>query len=998
VAVIEGFVTRPATAAQLSSDLITQDVWRHWLYEVQWDLQAHPASSRANLAGQVWLICADDAGVGAALAEQLRAQHARPILLFAVADHHRNGTMGQASTRTDVYMLDPTAPHTYEQLLAALPPLDQVVHLWSLDVAAPPAAPLAGAQHGWGSALPLVQGLLNQATRLPALCLVTSGGQCVTATDRLAGLAQSPLWGMGKVIALEYPELACRRLDLDPAMRAVEAAAALLAELSVVATPTLREDQVALRAGQRYVARLAQLPSLLEPQQPAAFDLAERGTLDKIGWRPLTRTAPAADEVEIQVYAAGLNFRDLLNVLGLYPGDPGVPGLECSGIVTAVGEGVQAFQVGDAVVALGNGCFHQFVTLKTQQIVHKPAKLTFVEAATLPIAFLTAQLCMHHLAGMQPGERILIHAASGGVGMAAVQLAQAAGVQVFATASPGKWAALRALGVQHLYNSRDLTFAEGILRDTEGAGVHLVLNSLTGPGFIEKSLSLLAPGGRFVEIGKRDVWSAAQITAQRPDVRYFLVDLQQWFEQQPALLQRMLTHLVTQCADGLLKPLPQQLFPRERVGEAFRTMRQARHIGKLVITHPHTQPLAIRPDATYLITGGLGALGLQVAHWFGEQGARHLLLVGRRPPTAAAREQLAALAALDVAVTVVQADVTDGEQVAQLLAQIDTKRPLHGIVHAAGVLADGALINQSWEKFTQVLAPKVAGAWHLHHLTRAMPLDFFVCFSSLAGVVGKRGQAGYAAANAFLDALAHHRHAHGLPALTIAWGAWAAGGMATQAAAELQSLGLTPITPTQGLHLFGHLLRQPLPQVGVAPIHWASWLRQYQPAPPAFFSHFHNAHAPAAGPAAGPTLRSQLENASPRERRQRLLLCVQEAVMQILQLTHLPAPKQGFTAMGLDSLMAVKVRNRLQNQLDWYLPPALLFNYPTVDDLTAYLVEQLPAVTPAENAPPRSDFEQGPTNEHSLSLDAISLDAISLDDTDIDALIGEELQKLSRFL
>ena len=526
VADILGFNTHVATA-----DAFHHAPWRDWLYEVQWQPQPANRGTTVNLTGQRWLILADGAGVGQALADQLRTYGARPILVFV--------GNGYGQTAADTYTLDPTASTGYEQLLHTLPKLHHVVQLWSTDPPAPFRDELLSvAQHSCGSTLLLVQNLL-QCTAGASLCLVTRGSQAITALDRVPGVAQSPLWGMGRVIALEYPELCCRRVDLDPNADPHGAAKALLAELSTPLSDGAPEDQVAFRAGQRYVARLVQIETGVDTQQPVTFALQERGALDNITWRPLVRRTPAAGEVEICVHAAGLNFRDVLNVLGLYPGDPGAPGLECSGMVTAVGEGVQEFSVGDAVIALGTGCFDRYVYLNASQVAHKPAELSFGEAATIPVTFLTAHLCLQTLAQLQPGERVLIHAAAGGVGMAAIQLALAVGAEVYATASPGKWEALRTLGVKQLYNSRTLDFADQIWVDTGGAGVHVVLNSLTSPGFIAKSLAVLAQDGRFVEIGKRDVWSAAQMAATRPDVGYFLVDLQEWLDQQPAVLQTM---------------------------------------------------------------------------------------------------------------------------------------------------------------------------------------------------------------------------------------------------------------------------------------------------------------------------------------------------------------------------------------------------------------------------------------------------------------------------
>ncbi|MCB0106699.1 MAG: zinc-binding dehydrogenase, partial [Caldilineaceae bacterium] len=423
---------------------------------------------------------------------------------------------------------------------------------------------------------------------------------------------------------LEHPELHCRRLDLDKGDPDA-LAAQLYAELTTQPLDGRVEDQVVFRHHQRFVPRLATYPNRVDqmpltlPNGPYQLTISNQGTVDGLTFTPATRHATAADEIEVQVMATGLNFRDLLNVLNLYPGDPGASpgvvqgdqlGLECAGVVVAVGEAVTDFAVGDHVMGMTLGCFSQYVTDKAVRFIQQPPNLSHAAAATIPSAFVTAYYGLHQLAGIQAGDRVLIHAATGGVGQAAVQLAQLAGAEVYGTASPGKWATLRDLGVTHIYNSRTVDFAEQILADTGGQGVDIVLNSLTGTGFIEANLAVLATNGRFVEISKRDIWSADEVAAVRPDVRYTPFDLSALGSSQPAALQTMLAAMRALFAENKLQPLPQTVFPLPQLVPALRHMQQARHTGKIVITHPRHQEIVIREDATYLITGGMGGIGL----------------------------------------------------------------------------------------------------------------------------------------------------------------------------------------------------------------------------------------------------------------------------------------------------------------------------------------------------------------------------------------------------
>ena len=559
---------------------------------------------------------------------------------------------------------------------------------------------------------------------------------------------------------MEHPELKCVRVDLDPDAAGDEAKTLFEEIWSEDA-----EDQVAFRDQVRHVARLVRsrhaesVVQRLEVPHSQSFQLGicTRGTLENLELQPTTRREPGAGEVEIRVHATGLNFRDVLNALGVYPGEPPF-GAECAGEVVAIGEGVEGFREGDPVLAIAPGSFSQYVTVNAAMVAPKPETLSFEEAATVPVAFLTAYYTLHHLAKISAGDRVLIHAATGGVGQAAVQLAQQAGAEVFGTASSGKWEFLNSLGVKHIMNSRTLDFASEVMDFTQDQGVDIVLNCLAGE-FIPKSLSVLRAKGRFLEIGKSGVWDADRVVTLRPDVSYFPVDLVQVCQQQPALIQSMLRQLMQQLKAGLIKPLPLHVFPIHDVVSAFRYMQQAKHMGKIVVSGQSepvvtTPPLTFRGDSTYLITGGMGGLGLLMARWMVEKGARYLVLVGRSGASSGLSSQMKELEQAGAKVVVAQADVSSVEQVAGVLTEIEQSLPpLRGIVHAAGLLDDGVLMQLSWERIARVMAPKVEGAWNLHTLTQNMPIDFFVLFSSAASLLASPGQANHAAANAFLDAL-----------------------------------------------------------------------------------------------------------------------------------------------------------------------------------------------------------------------------------------------------
>jgi acyl transferase domain-containing protein/acyl carrier protein len=906
-------------------------------YTVAWRPQPLDAPARP---GGSWLILADRSGVGDELALQLTAEGASCTVVSARPDANPDGPSRR--------QVDTGDRQAFDKLLSdclADGPLRGVISLWALDAPADPqttdeveagqAASLRGTLH-------IAQALAEHDAGDARLWMVTRGAQPVDG-DACAPL-QAAAWGMGRAIAAELPRLRCSLVDLDPA-GGIEPVSELAVEVQVDDS----DDQIAHRGGRRLVARLSRHveTKALGDGQPYELVITERGVLDNLSFVPTTRREPGPGEIEVEVRATGLNFRDVLNVLGMYPGDPGPPGLECAGIVTALGDGVTDVAVGDAVVGIAAHAYDAYVVTKAELVVRMPATLTFAEAATIPIAYLTANYGLLRLAGLQPGERVLIHAAAGGVGMAAVSIAQRVGAEVFATVgSPEKRRHLEALGVRHIYSSRTLDFADQIITDTDGAGVDVVLNSLADE-FIDKSFAVLADSGRFLEIGKRGIWSAEQVAESHPGASYHPYDLADLFARGSGAIQAMLQSTVDEIAAEAARPLPLRAFPAEAIGDAFRFMAQARHIGKVVVTHPVASRGAVRPDGWYLITGGLGGLGLAVAGWLVERGARRVALVGRRPPGADALTAIEQLKHGGAELQVIQADVSDAADVERVLSAINTATaPLRGVVHAAGVLDDGALAHQSWDRFVPVLAPKATAGWLLDRLTRTLPLDFFALFSSASALLGSPGQANYAAANAFLDGLAHQRRAAGLPALAVGWGAWTDVGMAAaldeRDRRRITERGIGTITPEVGVAAFGAALTDGVTQVAIVPIDWpvlrANWPGTVPPLLSELADEATSPRATAAS-AAEEAFGDALAKAAPERRHEILVTLLQAQVAKVLGLdaTSTIDSQQGFTELGMDSLMAVELSNRLAVLTDLALPSTLAFEQPTLDDLAAHL-------------------------------------------------------------
>lgn len=926
-----------------------------------------------------WLVFAETHTLGGQLADRLRSQD-QTVHIVQRGD-------GFIQNAADSYQVNPTRADDFRQLIQSAKDISGIVYLWALEH---PVNSDEVQSSVSGGLLSLTQALVAEGQSCP-VWVVTQGAQ---AADRdVTAPHQATLWGMSKVINQEHPELSVRVIDLDPKSEH-EQLDNLWAELA----NSELEEQVAFHAKERFVPRLVRAAAQdLAPTsaEPVRLTVSERGIIDNLRYEKVTRKAPGPDELEIQVLATGIGFRDVLNTLGMYPGG-GELGAECAGVVTAIGANVENVQVGDAVIAMAVGSYASYVITPAKFVVRKPAQLSFAEAASIPSAFLTTQYALHTLAKMKTGDRVLIHAAAGGVGLAAIQMAQQAGAEIFGTAgSPSKREMLKSLGVQHVMDSRTHDFAEEIMQITNGKGVDIVLNSLADE-FIAKSVSALAEDGRFIEIGKRGIWSKEQFASVRPNAFYATVDLLIEANQNPDLIANLFAEIMPSFENGTFKPLPLHVYPASEVIDVFRLMAQGKHTGKLVIAQ-EPQPFAVREQATYLVTGGLGGLGLAVAEWLAAEGARHLVLVGRSTPQEQARAILQKLTESGVEVKVVQADVSKREAMQDLFAEIALSMPpLKGVVHAAGALDDGILTQQTWDRFAKVYASKVQGSWNLHELTKGMALDFFVLFSSAVSLLGSAGQANHVAACTFQDMLAHYRRSQGLPALSIGWGPWAQIGAAAEREVldRLLNRGIETIPPAQGIESLAKVMRaSQRTHVGVVPVNWTRFMSQ---STARFYAEMKQQVKTQSVRAATSVSQAKEENglwkrleSAPESKRKNILL--EHVREQALKVLNLPADypleqRQPLQELGLDSLMAVELRNRLGKglPLSRALPATLVFDYPTPEALSRYLMETLFAKEQKKEAPAQ------PEQKVEVAINA------DLSDEEAEALLLAELNELQQ--
>ena len=959
-----------------SQAIKSQPAWHNWLYQQQWKPQPLLKQPSLSDTGN-WLIFTDSKSIGKQLATQLKSQQQ---ICHLVKPH-------------PIF----NYPQAFDDLIQQHSGVTGIVYLWNLDNI-----------DNWSeckSYLYLVQALVKKSC-YPRLYLVTRNAQPVNNYQLTSGIKNSCLWGMQKAIALEHPELlsVAIDLDLDPDKDADNIFQEICAQ----------EIEVAYRNGKRYVARLVRydwetgrrgilkdiskciplgIPSdnketgrLIDFKLNKQLEINYPGNLDSLQWKPLTRQQPQDNEIEIEVKATGLNFRDVMVALDLYPDDTKFLGLECAGIVTKLGSNVQNFKIGDEVIAISDNSFSQYLNVNSLLAIPKPPSLSLTAAATIPVTFLTTYYTLVYLAQLQPGEKILIHAAAGGVGLAAIQIARNIGAQIYATASTSKWELLQSMGVTKIMNSRNLDFAEEIITATNGEGVDVVLNSLSGE-FIAKSIGVLNQQGRFLEIGKQDIWSKEKVARVKPNINYFVIDLWQITQNQPQLIQQMLRELLSQFTTGALKPLPHRTFTNDKTIAAFRYMQQGKHQGKIIISDSQVDTSSKRVSqnfpthktytGTYLIAGGMGAIGLQVAQWLIDKGVNHLVLLGRNHRNSELQHRLKKSPHLSH-ISFIKADIADSCQLTQALKQIESNLPpLRGVIHCAGVKRDRTIVKQDWDSFESVLAPKVKGAWNLHHLTQKYDLESFIMFSSASSLIGSAGQANYCAGNAFLDALAHARRSMGLPGISINWSAWQNTGLAadTQITAGLKQKGIGSIKPSQGIEILEQLLLNPPAQIGVIPIDWDVWQKNHFLTP--FYRDLVNINTLSIDRTSN---KQKLLNAIPQQRQALLIQQISQEIGNILGIKDINKIdlELGFSELGLDSLGSVELRNKLQTNYELKLSQTVVFDYPNIKSLTDYLLSLL--------------FDTDSTKANKYIENSDSLNIESLSEAEAEALLLEELQ------
>ena len=932
--------------------------------------------ARAN-----WLVFADDKGVSDKIMNHLKKLNKNCIVI------HRGGDFSE-STKNE-FTIDSLDQEGADKLIEYISDEDNfqgLIFAWGLDSADNnklSESTIIKAEEDSSAMMMNIMRKLNKMNyeKNPDIWVLLRGTQVVGDSPTTINLSQQGLRGVSRVIVNEFPNYKTSLVDFSSQVKEEEIQS-FIDELF----NDEHVDEIAFRGKKRYVNRLERLSTrkianlsrktVNAEGTPYVAGISEYGVLDNISLRQTSLRKPEEDEVEIRVKASALNFRDIMIAMGLLS-DAAVEGglfgrtfgLECAGVVSAVGKKVKSVKVGDAVMATAPSCIAGFAYPKGSHVVKKPKNISWTEAASLPVVYTTAYFSLVYHCRLQKGEKILIHAAAGGVGIAAIHIAKAIGAEIYATvSSPDKKAYIRKIGVksENIMNSRTLDFADEIMEKTGGQGVDVVLNSLSGEA-IYKSVKCLSPYGRFVEIGKTDIYRNSKLGLQPfgNNLTYFGVDVDRLFKQKEKFGGKLFQDSIDYFVKNKFPVHPVKVFSIDNLADAFQHMAGARHIGKIIIEMKGEvqisppREIAFDANGSYLLTGGASGFALSVANWMTTKGARHLVLMSRSgPKTNSEKEIVARMKKRGVKVMIAKGDVSNKKDVDRIFAEIKKEMPpLKGIQHAAMVLDDGGIPEIDHLRYLKVFKPKAIGCWHLHNASKALKLDHFISYSSISAIYGNPGQVSYVGGNSFLDNFSSYRRSLGLPATTVNWGVIGDVGFVARSGKVgglLYKQGWKAFTLDQALGILEQmLLNNPIQRVATD----SDWemIGNFYPHSATSSRFAHLVKEKELGGAGGVgqgdcALKATLLESSSEEKPEILLTALKDTFARVIGTTaDKVETSQPVTKYGLDSLMANQIRNWIQSNIAVDYSMMRIMRGPTMEEMTAQILDELTGQTGSSN-------------------------------------------------
>ncbi|MGA8164998.1 MAG: SDR family NAD(P)-dependent oxidoreductase [Waddliaceae bacterium] len=799
---------------------------------------------------------------------------------------------------------------------------------------------------------------------LDVLALAKRGVDIAIVTGKEASLIGSCLQGLCRTLCNEFPSISCRRFSVDDPKH-------VLPWLTLQGS----EQEIIVEGDQGFVPRLQSLSQLAPPtvkksanETPVCLQVEKPGA--RFSFREGSLRSPGPKEVLIKVDTVSLNFKDVMKVWGkldhrvlegTYFGEE--LGMECSGTVVAIGKGVVKWSEGDQVVVLWPNLFQSFVTVPQEALFPIPPKTT-LETAPITIPFVTAVKGLKEIARLKSGESCLIHSGTGAVGLAAIQYAASVGAEIYTTAgNEEKRAYLKQLGLTHVSDSRSLTFYDDVMKWTKGRGVDVILSALSDDLF-HKSWELMAPYGRFIDIGKGAMMMGERLSLLpfNRNALFAAIDLDRMLVDDPRQVRRTMRAAYRLFEKGVFHALPTKLYPADAVAEAFSWLMRGKHIGKVGVSFRDakvevaaaSQPL-FREEASYVVTGGTRGVGLEVAQWLVGKGVRHLYLISRSGiATEEGSKALRSMRQRGATVHVVTADAANYPQMRRLWKTIHPT--VRGVFHLAMVLDDGWLNDLDADQLERVMMPKAQGAWNLHRLTEASRLDYFVLFSSISALIGNPGQGSYVMANSFLDGLARFRKQEGLPGISINWGAIASTGVVARdetIGRHLENMGIKSLSIPEVLtQLESILLAQPS-QVGVMEVDWAK-----------------------AG-ALRSSLLSDLTAKNSLLSKEQGMIAGREEILIILKdmaadVLHMDPgsieTEKSLTQMGVDSLIAMEMQASFQQKFAIDIPAMMILKGATLGEISHFLASKLCLSPQKEDDIPKQTQELGLGNAKASAI------------------------------